>query len=81
MSKSMLTSAAFAGALLVSAAAMAQGHPPPNGSYRESCRNAHIYGDVATNAGTATTNGWFYDATTGEIHGANALGATSEDGN
>jgi hypothetical protein len=48
MWKSVLTSAAFTGALLVSAAAMAQGHLPPNGSYRESCRNAHIYGDHLT---------------------------------
>ena len=48
MLKSMLTSAAFAGALVVSAAAIAQGHPPPDGSYRASCRNAHIYGDHLT---------------------------------
>jgi general secretion pathway protein G len=29
----------------------------------------------------ATTTGWYYDATTGEFHGANATGAQSDDGN
>ena len=41
--KSILTSAAFAGALMASAVAMAQ-ERPPDGSYLQSCRNAHIYG-------------------------------------
>jgi hypothetical protein len=46
--KPILTSAAFAGTLVASAAAMAQGYPPPDGSYRDSCRNAHIFGDHLT---------------------------------
>jgi hypothetical protein len=46
--KPILTSAAFAGALVASAVAMAQERSAPDGSYRASCRNAHIYGDHLT---------------------------------
>jgi hypothetical protein len=56
--KSMLACSAFTGALVVSAAAMAQGHPPPDGSYRESCRNAHIYGDHLTAACRGVDGRW-----------------------
>jgi hypothetical protein len=47
--KPILTSAAFAGALIASAVAMAQErYAPPAGSYLQSCRNAHIYGHHLT---------------------------------
>ena len=35
---------------------------------------------VAIGTGAATTNGWYYDATTGELHGANKAGASSDTG-
>jgi hypothetical protein len=46
--KPILTSAAFAGVLMASAAAMTQERGAPDGSYRASCRSAHIYGDHLT---------------------------------
>jgi len=36
---------------------------------------------VAVGTTAATTTGWYYDETTGEFHGANTLGASSDDGN
>ena len=36
---------------------------------------------VALGSGAATTNGWFYDESTGELHGANETGALSDTGN
>ena len=36
---------------------------------------------VAIGTAAATTTGWYYNAVTGECHGANATGASSDDGN
>jgi general secretion pathway protein G len=36
---------------------------------------------VAVGTSAAATTGWYYDATTGEFHGANSVGAQSDDGN
>ena len=35
---------------------------------------------VALGTAASTTNGWFYDESTGEFHGANATGAMSDTG-
>jgi general secretion pathway protein G len=36
---------------------------------------------VAVGTAAATTTGWYYNNATGEFHGANTLGASSDDGN